>query len=70
MDSIDFSVNDKLIVGTSEIYVPLNEAVNVNCEPNGFKIGEEHEGNGHQSHFWKYKWYETYRKCQNSHFDR
>lgn len=51
MDSIDFSVNDKLIVGTSEIYVPLNEAVNVNCEPNGFKIGEEHEGNGHQSHF-------------------
>ena len=48
MTAIDFSVNDKLIAGTSEIFVPLDEPVNVNCQPNGFKIGEEHVGNGHQ----------------------
>jgi len=42
MTAIDFSVNDKLIAGTSEIFVPLDEPVNVNCQPNGFKIGEEH----------------------------
>ena len=46
MTAIDFTVNDKLIAGTSEIYVPLNEPVNVNCQPNGFKIGEPHEGSG------------------------
>ena len=43
MDAIDFTVNNILASGGSSIIVPFGEAVEVVCQPNGFKIGEDHE---------------------------
>lgn len=42
MDSIDFTVNDVLASGDSEVIVKLGEQVELACQPNGFKIGEQH----------------------------
>jgi hypothetical protein len=43
MDAIDFTVNNVLASGDSKIIVPLGETVEVLCQPNGFKIGEDHK---------------------------
>lgn len=43
MDAIDFTVNNILASGDSSIIVPKGETVDVVCQPNGFKIGEDHE---------------------------
>jgi len=42
MDSIDFTVNNVLASGDSEVIVKLGEPVELACQPNGFKIGEQH----------------------------
>lgn len=42
MDSIDFTVNNVLASGDSEVIVKLGEPVELVCQPNGFKIGEQH----------------------------
>lgn len=43
MDAIDFTVNNILASGDSKIIVPHGETVEVLCQPNGFKIGEDHK---------------------------
>jgi len=42
MDAIDFTVNNVLASDDGIIVVPLDKSVDLVCQPNGFKIGEEH----------------------------